>query len=49
MRQKGVFPYDFFNDISKLTSKAEMAYQARETSFAKLSGEECSTKDYLLN
>ena len=47
MKQKGVFPHDFFDDISKLTSEEEMEFPVRTTFFNKLSGEECSMKDYL--
>ena len=47
MKQKGVFPYDFFNDISKLTSEEEMEFPSRKTFSNKLSGKECSMNDYL--
>ena len=47
MKKKGVFPYDFFDDISKILSDEEMKFPTRETFFNKLEDNECSEKDYL--
>ena len=44
MKRKGVFPYDFFNDSSKLTCKEEMEFPTREIFFNKLEDKECSMK-----
>ena len=35
MRKKGVFPYDYLDDISKLTSNKQMDFPSRETFFIK--------------
>ena len=48
MKRKGIFPYDFFGDISKLTAEEEMEFPTRETFFSKLADEECSIKVSLL-
>ena len=45
MKKKGVFPYDYFNDISKLDSNV---FPSREAFFNKLSNSECSMKDFLI-
>ena len=47
MRKKGVFPYDFFNHISKLTSLEEIEFPAQDVFFNKLNNQECSMDDYL--
>ena len=44
MKKKGVFPYDFFDDVFKLTSEEEMEFPSRSTFFNKLADEECSMK-----
>ena len=44
MKRKGIFPYDFFDDSSKLTSNEEMNFPSRETFFNKLMDEECTMK-----
>ena len=44
MKKKGVFPYDLFDDISKLNCPK---FPLREAFFNKLEDKECSMKDYL--
>ena len=44
MRQKGIFPYDFFDSMRKLECTE---LPPRETFFNTLNGEECSVKDYM--
>ena len=47
MKKKGIFPYDFFDDISKITSNLPMAFPSRVTFFNKLDDSEVQVKDYL--
>ena len=47
MRQKGIFPYDFFDNIEKLQSKVEIQFPIRKVFYNKLEDKECSMKDYL--
>ena len=47
MRQKGIFPYDFFDNIEKLQSTAEIQFPTRKVFYNKLEDKECSMKDYL--
>ena len=44
MKEKGVFPYDFFDDMSKITSENEMDFPSRSTFFNKLGDKECTIK-----
>ena len=44
MKKRGVFPYDYFNDITKLDS---IVFPSKEAFFDKLPDSECSMKDYL--
>ena len=47
LKKKGIFPYDFFDDISKLHSTEPMEFPTRETFFKKLADKECIMKEYL--
>ena len=47
IKQKGIFPYDYLDDFSKLASKEIIEYPSRETFFNKLNDKEVSEKDYL--
>ena len=44
IKKKGVFPYDFFDDISKLKYTK---FPTRKQFFNKLADKECNMKDYL--
>ena len=44
MTRKGVFPYDFFDNIPKLQC---IAFPSREAFFNTLANQECSMKNYL--
>ena len=44
VRRKGVFPYDFFDDTSKMQCTE---LPPREAFFSRLSDEECSVEDYI--
>ena len=44
MKKKGIFPYDLFDDISKLKCSK---FPLREAFFNKLEDKECSMEDYL--
>ena len=44
VKKKGIFPYDFFDDIGKLKYDK---FPTREKFFNTLGDKECSTKDYL--
>ena len=47
MMEKSIFPYDYFNYISKHLSEEEINFPSRKSFFNKLSDSECSMKDYL--
>ena len=47
LKKKGVFPYDFFDDITKLHSTEPMEFPTRNIFFNKLSDKECNMEDYL--
>ena len=47
MRKKGIFPYDYLDDISKLTSNEKMYFPSRQPFFNKKESQECSMRDYL--
>ena len=47
MKKKGIFPYDFFDDVSKILSTDEIKFPTRKTFFNKLEDKGCTEKDYL--
>ena len=47
MKQKGVFPYDYLDDISKIVSTKKTNFPSREKFFNRLSDENVSERDYL--
>ena len=47
MKKYGVFPYDFIDDISKITLNLSMAFPSRVAFFDKLADSEVQMKDYL--
>ena len=47
MKKKGIFPYDFFDNISKITSNLPMASPSRVAFFNKLADSEVQMNDYL--
>ena len=47
MRQKGVFPYDFLDNITKLTSNEPIDFPEREAFRNKKESKDCPMKDWL--
>ena len=47
IKKKGVFPYDYFDHISKITSTQEIKFPKKESFFNKLNDKQISDKDYL--
>ena len=44
MRKKGVFPYDFLDNLSKLTSNKPIDFPRRHVFYNKKESQECSMK-----
>ena len=47
MRRKGIFPYDYLDDISKIKSTTEAKFPSRIKFFNRLTDKGVSEKDYL--
>ena len=47
LKRKGIFPYDYLDDISKIKSTTEVKFPSSRKFFNKLSDEKVSKKDYL--
>ena len=47
MKQKGVFPYDYLDDISKITSTKRVKFPSKSKFFNRLNDTAISEKDYL--
>ena len=47
MKRKGIFPYDYLNDISKIKSSTEIIFPSRKAFFNRLHDKEVSEKEYL--
>ena len=47
VKQKGIFPNGYFDDISTILSTEEMNFPTMETFFNKMEDKECTVKYYL--
>ena len=47
MKRKGIFPYDYLNDISKIKSTKEITFPSRKRFFNRLHDKEVTEKEYL--
>ena len=47
VKQKGIFPYDYFDDISKILSTDEMNFSTMETFSKQMEDNDCTVKEYL--